>query len=208
MSAPAIADDEPLGPAARRDLYALAARVFAAEADEALLAQLGSVQVAAGEPTGFVFVEPDLAARGPVHAVEELAVEYCRLFIGPQPVCAPYASAARGEALMGGRARTRLEDFMQRHAIELADGARIASPDHVAIELSLLAELCDELASDPTDAAEVLAAIRELLRDHVLPWVPDFLERIERETTRALYRATAQLVALVLAEERALHGLG
>jgi TorA maturation chaperone TorD len=87
----------PLEATARRDLYALTARLFMAEVDVALYRAL-AVQDALG------LIDVELSAMGEEQALEALAVEFCRLFIGPQPLCVPYASAHRGEALLGGRA--------------------------------------------------------------------------------------------------------
>lgn len=186
-----------LGLAGRRDLYALAARVFAAEIDEPLYRHFSSALIETlCRKSGLVFIEPELAALGADRAVEELAVEYCRLFIGPQPRCTPYASAARGEALLGGRARTELESLMRSRGISLADEARIASPDHAAVELSVLAHAYGD--GDESGAAG-------FLRDHVLPWMPSFLAAVEGESRRDLYRSVARLTAALLAEERELH---
>src|SRR2546422_7066682 len=95
----------PLEAAARRDLYALTARLFAAEVDVALYRAL-AVQDALG------LIDAELYAMGEERALEALAGEFFRLFFWPQPPCVPYASAHPGEALLGGRTRPRLEAFL------------------------------------------------------------------------------------------------
>jgi TorA maturation chaperone TorD len=135
----------------------------------------------------------ELSSRGEEGALEALAVEFCRLFIGPQPLCAPYASAYRGEALLGGRTRTRLEAFLRRVGFPFdAAARRLASPDHLAVELAVLAHLYT-LADT--------AAVREFLGDHVLPWAPAYCEHVAATATLGFYRTTAWLVAALLAEE-------
>src|SRR5262249_15771721 len=125
----------PLATTARRDLYALTARLFAAEVDVALYRALTSQDTLG-------LIDAELSAMGEEWALEALAVEFCRLFIGPQPTCIPYASAHRGEALLGGRARTRLEAFLRRVGFPFDVVAmRVASPDHLAVELAVLAYL-------------------------------------------------------------------
>jgi TorA maturation chaperone TorD len=212
MSA-APASFDPVGAAARRDLYALGARLFATEVDAELYRHLASegVEQLCGSAE-LVLVEPGLRQLGVEQALEELAVEYCRLFIGPGPRCPPFASTTLGEALLGGRSRSRLEAFLDLHGVTLAEGDQLASPDHVAVELSVLAHLYDELAAaGPTpdgDAAlggEPAAAAREFLRDHVLTWMPQFLDQVERHAGRALYRSIAQLMQSLLQEERELY---
>jgi TorA maturation chaperone TorD len=177
----------PLEVTARRDLYALTARLFAAEVDVALYRAL-----AAQDALGLIDVE--LSALGEKRALEALAVEFCRLFIGPQPLCIPYASAHRGEALLGGRARTRLETFLHRVGFPFdAVAMRLASPDHLAVELAVLAHLYTW-----TDTA---TAIHEFLCDHVLPWAPEYCEQVATTAALDFYRTTARLVAALLAEE-------
>jgi TorA maturation chaperone TorD len=176
----------PLEMTARRDLYALTARLFAAEVDVALYRALVA-QDALG------LIDAELVALGEARALEALAVEFCRLFVGPQPLCVPYASAYRGEALLGGRARTRLEAFLRRVGFPFdAVAMRMASPDHLAVELAVLAHLYGG-----TDTA----AIRECLGEYVLPWAPAYCEQVAAASALGLYRTTARLVAALLAEE-------
>jgi TorA maturation chaperone TorD len=178
----------PLEATARRDLYALTARLFMAEVDVTLYRAL-AVQDSAG------LIDRELSAMGEERALEALAVEFCRLFIGPQPLCVPYASAQRGEALLGGRARTRLEAFLHRVGFPCDPMAmRLASPDHLAVELAVLAHLY-------TLADTV--AIREFLDDYLLPWAPAYCEHVAATATLSFYRTTARLVVALLAEEGA-----
>jgi TorA maturation chaperone TorD len=173
---------------AKRDLYALLARLFACEVDLVLYRQLRTA-----EGTGLPWFEPALLGLSDVHAVEALAVEYCRLFVGPQPLCPPYASAQRGEALLGGRPRTRLEVFLAQHGVPVTDESwRIASPDHMAIELAALSHLYATGAP--------VAVVQEFLTQHVLPWAPAFLRQVESVTHVQLYRAAARLATILLDE--------
>jgi len=174
---------------AKGDLCALLARLFAGEPDLALYRQLCAVE----HPT-LTWVEPALLALPEAHAVEALAVEYCRLFIGPQPVSPPYASAQGGEVLLGGRPRTRLEAFLARHGVPAPDLAwRIASPDHIAVELAVLARL---YAGDAP-----AAVVQELLTQHLWPWAPAWLADVASATRYQLYRTAARLGMALLGDE-------
>ena len=176
-----------LTPIARRDVYALTARLFATEVDAALYRAL-LTQDALG------LLEADLRCLDEAQALDTLAVEYCRLFIGPQPLCVPYASAQHGEALLGGRARTRLEAFMQRVGFAYdGEAMRLASPAHLAVELAVLAHLYAE--------EDTAAAIHEFLHEHVLPWAPTYCAAVATAATLNLYRTAAHLVRALLADE-------
>jgi TorA maturation chaperone TorD len=179
-------EGSPLGNSEEAAICALLARLFAGELDPALYRQLRSV---GGD--GLSWFEPALLALPEADAVEVLSVEYCRLFIGPQPSCPPYASAQLGAALLGGRPRTRLEAFLAQHGVPLPDEAwRVASLDHVAVELAVLAHLY------ATDASA--AVIAEFLSDHLLSWAPGFLHRVEAASRHQLYRVAAGLAAALL----------
>jgi len=175
--------------AAKAELCALLARLFAGEVDSALYGQL---RRSAGST--LPWLEPALLELPEARALELLAVEYCRLFVGPQPLCPPYASADRQEALLGGGARTRLEAFAAAHGVPIpADEWRVASPDHIAIELAMLAYLYAEGFPQ--------TVVREFLSRHLLPWAPHFLANVESHARYQLYHLAAQLGAAVLAEE-------
>lgn len=196
-----------LQPATARDLYALCARLFAGEVDAPLYQSL--TQEPSSPLVSLLGLEPGALGEEdrPAQALDALAVEYCRLFIGPQPMCPPFASACRGEALLGGRARTRLEEFLARHELVLTeDLMRIASPDHVAVELAILAMLHDRAhaAEEGSEiGAQARRALAEFLGGHVLPWVPDWLNSVEAQAGHPLYRGAAQLGLALLEEERA-----
>ena len=176
---------------AKGALSALLARLFAGEPDLALYRQLRVV-----EHPALTWVEPSLLAHPEARAVEALAVEYCRLFVGPQPACPPYASAQGGEVLLGGRPRTRLDAFLVRHGVPAPDpGWRIASPDHIAVELAVLARL---YAGDAP-----AALVQELLTQHLWPWAPAWLAHVASASRYQLYRTAAQLGVALLDDEHA-----
>lgn len=175
-----------LDAAARRDLYLLIARLFREEVDAPLYRRLLATQSAA-----LRWIEPAIAELPEERALEELETEYCRLFIGPNPVCPPFASVARGEALLGGRARTVIDELLALHGLTVAAHARIASPDHVAVVFAVLAELSDR------DAAN------DCLRRFVLPWVPRWLSVLEHGAERVLFRTLAHIAAALIEEEQA-----
>jgi TorA maturation chaperone TorD len=176
----------PLDAAARRDLYLLVARLFREEVDAPLYGRLLATQGGA-----LLWIEPEIAALPVRTAVEVLETEYCRLFVGPDPVCPPFASVVRGEPLLGGRARTTVNEFLDLHGLAIDVHARLASPDHIAVVFAVLAEL-----SDPD-------AVRTCLHSLVLPWVPSWLSRLERESERVLFRTLARVARAVIDEDQA-----
>lgn len=175
-----------LDAAARRDLYLLVARLLREEIDAPLYRRL-----IAAQSDALPWIEPEIAELPEVRALEVQETEYCRLFIGPNPACPPFASVVRGEALLGGRARTIVDDYLGSHGLAVNPAARVASSDHVAVVFATLAELCD---SDD---------VRTCLRDLALPWIPHWLSELEQRSERVLFRTLARIAQALLDEELA-----
>lgn len=185
--------------------YRFAARTFAVEVDEPfylVLLGLPADQLAGG----LVPLDPAGRDRPVDDVLIDLAAEYCRLFIGPQPRCAPYASVQCGHATMGGPMLHTIEAFLRRHDLrsELPAGAPIVANDHVAVAFALLSHLCAVAGGEPTDgraggaANAAVAAIQELREHYVLPWVPAFLRSVAAEARLEPYRSVAQLAARLI----------
>lgn len=168
--------------ATRRDLALLASRLLAVEVDGPLLARLRQAPE---------LLDPAVAALDDASALEELAVEYCRLFIGPQPICPPYASAHLGGRRLGGRPEREFRAFLDAQALDPHGPAdlQLLGVDHLAVQLAVLAHLHDRL--DATAGCEsTQEALDELRTRHLDPWAADLADVL---TARARVRPYALL---------------
>lgn len=131
--------------------------------------------------------------------LQELLVDYTRLFIGPsQPMAMPYASfwltadqSQRHEATMA------VLDFYEEGGFEVSDEFR-ELPDHVAIELEFLYLLIfTENQAREEGAAEELAGSAALRRrfvgEHLAAWVDQFTAAVNSGAGTAFYRELADL---------------
>lgn len=199
---------DPLDPTPWAELYALAARLFARELDAELYRKLTTPEFAAlGATLGGAWIDAHVRTLPEDAALECLAVEYCRLFVGPMAVCAPYESLQRDQALLGGRARARVEALLEGYALTLADDARLASPDHAAVELGLLAHLYGYESEAAATASQASLAARRWLRDGLLTWLPDYLDALGRVAVRAPYTLLARFTAALLEADAERHRL-
>jgi hypothetical protein len=110
----------------------------------------------------------------------------------------PYASVHLGrEGMMGGEARDRVAGFWR--ALGLVPPAE---PDHLSALLGLYAALIDAEEGEPEPARAVLrrSSRNALLWEHLLTWCPPYLEKVAA-IAPPLYRAWAELLAVVLVEE-------
>ncbi|HEU5157710.1 MAG TPA: molecular chaperone TorD family protein [Streptosporangiaceae bacterium] len=186
--------------AAERELLLVTARLLAKEIDADLYRALLRADAGTSDETaagGEPLVDEEIRSLDEPRALEELSVEFCRLFVGPRPVCPPYESVYRGEAMVGGRAERRVQEFLRRHGMEavLAAGLPVLSSDHLAVELAVLAHLYpaaeDARGPDPR-------AARSFMASHVSTWAPAYLGGLRDAARLAPYRTIAGLAARLL----------
>jgi len=112
----------------------------------------------------------------------------------------PYASVYLGaEGMLGGEARDRIAGFWR--ALRLAPPGE---PDHLAALLGLYASLLDREAEERDAARRLLwrQARAALLHEHLVSWLPPYLDRVAALAPPA-YRAWGGLLRAALAEETA-----
>jgi len=186
----------------RSSLYALLARVFRAEPDADLIQTVRRPDfVEALGSMGVAFDETTLAA--PVdEMIETLTVEYTRLFIGPGGHVAPMESIhhelPEGKwGALWGDSTVEVKKFVESVGLEFR-GEFESLPDHVSVELELMAALCaresELLGEGETGTALVcLEAEKTFLRDHAAKWIPGFCEKVIRQAHLSFYRELAKV---------------
>jgi nitrate reductase delta subunit len=115
----------------------------------------------------------------------------------------PYASVYLGaDGMLGGEARDRIAGFWR--ALRLAPPAE---PDHLAALLGLYASLIEREAEEGDDARRLLwrQARSALLHEHLVSWLPPYLDRVQALAPPA-YRAWAGLLRAALCDEIAAAG--
>lgn len=125
------------------------------------------------------------------NAVQGLAEEFRRLFVGPAPkAAAPWGSVYTDrESVIFGKTCLDLRDWMGEHGIESISREQREPEDHIGLMLMLAAWIA---RNRPELTGEYLEA-------HLLTWAPHFLELMEGATTHPFYRALASLTASTLA---------
>lgn len=139
----------------------------------------------------------------------ELALEYNRLFVGPDTLpCPPYESAyCDGRTVMGPSALAVRQAYQ---AAQLsATRAVPGPPDHIAIELAFMAELCSRQLRALVDGCEPavrqsLAAQRRFLEEHLGRWAAPFGQDVRAATRCAFYRGAAAVLPVWISLDRGL----
>ncbi len=123
----------------------------------------------------------------------------------------PYESVHRN--LMGLMYQDEWEDvlrFYRKARLTLSDSA-VEPEDHLGYELECMAELCrrglEAFEREDAEAYEEQRALQtELLRDHLLKWVPRFTEKVRECAATDFYRSVAALTDSHLAMEEEMLG--
>ncbi len=133
-------------------------------------------------------------------ALERLSSEYTHLLIGPNKLPAPpwesvYLSK---EHLLFQESTLKVRQAYLKHNFIPAEYPHVAD-DHLALELDFMANLSKmtEEACAGQDNSRVLELLQEqksFLTEHLLAWVPEFADRIQKSPTMYLYPAMAKML--------------
>jgi putative dimethyl sulfoxide reductase chaperone len=134
--------------------------------------------------------------------IEELTVEYARLFVGPMALQAPpYGSyyLEHGKQVMGESTQAVLQ-FYRRSGLRM-DADFTEMPDHIAVELEFVS-YCLQKAVSADDQAVTLQWVDtagSFLGQFLGKWYIQFCEKLRENSESPFYQALAELTELVVA---------
>ena len=167
------------------DLYSLLARLWIREVDEELLRAIQSGPIADA-----LKVTDELVT-------DDLAVEYCALFIGPKNHLPPFQSVWQD-----GQLQSETSDSIRAFATAIGRDDLVSEttlPDHIGVQLQIMSAITGLLAKN--DDAELKNAGKEFFARH-LTWPERFLNGTINRATSAFYRSLAELTKDLLQSER------
>lgn len=135
------------------------------------------------------------------NSLEELAVEYARLFMGPfQLVAPPYGSIYLGDTkTVMGESTARVAAFYRANGLQLADDFH-ELPDHIAVELEFLSYLAHQQreadeAGNHDEAGRLAEVRQEFVTTYLLPWLAPFTTAIIEDGESPFYQTIARCTA-------------
>jgi len=133
----------------------------------------------------------------PVTVARKLAAAFTLLFdgVGGPHTVSPYESAyVGGSGRLFGSPAAEMDRLLRQSDVS-TDGAFREPPDHLSIELALLARLTRQDAGHQAQAA--------LLDDHLLSWVPNFADRCGNADPTGFYAGAVGVLTAFLTAQRA-----
>jgi TorA maturation chaperone TorD len=193
----------------RSGLYGFLAEVFRAEPSPDLLNRIQDERFAAVLEAAGAHLGEELTQQPEAVLLEDLAIEYTRLFLGPGRHVRPYAATYLGGpgASLCGPTTVWARDFMERAGFALTPEHRNL-PDHVSVELEFMARMAAQEA-EAIEAGEAAAAAqchriqKEFLENHLGRWLPSFCGHAAEHAQLGFYRELARLAGHFLDSELA-----
>ncbi len=186
----------------RAAVYRLLSRLWRSEVDETLLLDLTSGDMR----DAFVQAGGQLPNDTSAATIDELAFDYCQLFLGPSSHLPPYQSVWTEGQFQGAAIASMTQYIDLLNTDQWADETML---DHLWIELDVMANLLDQRAS-ATDSPEALALSTEItatfFRDH-LSWPIQLCTIAAERAQTDFYRSMVEVTSEFLASEQVTLGL-
>lgn len=186
----------------RSDIYGLLATVYGQEITSELLGQIKAPQFL--EAMSVLEVEgiDGLMQKPEAELLEDLAVEYTRLFLGPGKHISPHESVhhEREDGQWGklwGASTVEVKKFIEATGLSYTDDYK-GMPDHISVEFEFMQQLIlrEEQAwmdEDADKAASCRQVEKKFIKEHLIRWVPAFCEMVIQEAELPFYHAMAAL---------------
>ncbi len=143
--------------------------------------------------------------------LEELAVEYSSLFIGPGNFISPHESVhhIREDGDYGklwGADTVAVNKFIRATGLTYTSDFG-GMPDHISAELEFIQKIEEAIFKARTNGDEILATNlleikKRFFTEHIMPWMPSFLNKVEEKATLPFYSNFARLANRFLAAEQ------
>jgi TorA maturation chaperone TorD len=186
----------------RSNIYGLLATLYRQEPTCSLLEQIRTPEILEILSRWGGELGDDFLNRPEGDLLEEMAVEYTRLFLGPGRHVSPHESVhhEREDGQWGqlwGASTVEVKKFIEGTGLRYEAGYQ-GLPDHIGVELGFLEALTrrEEEAWEQDDeegARRCLDVERRFLDEHLLRWVTPFCDKVIATAELSFYRSLASM---------------
>ena len=186
----------------RGRVYGFLRRVFTHEVDEPLL-EWCREQDRAGLWSGLGMDLEQALDTADGAGLEDLAIDFCQLFITSGAHGVPHESvqggALDGGDLLFGDAASAVKHLYREAGFELEEEAHLL-PDALGVEFEFMERLAQAEAEarrkgDAEELTRLEGLQRRMLDDHLGRWVPGYARRMKADAGTDFYRAMLDLAA-------------
>lgn len=139
--------------------------------------------------------------------IDQLKLDYSRLFVGPYKLLAPpYGSVyLEGEGTLMGNSTLDVRNRYREAGLDTSENHKEA-PDHISAELEFMYYLIFKEVesigkSDLEDAEDYLERQKRFLEDHLGAWVSEFADRVEENAETEFYKNLATATKLFVKKD-------
>ncbi len=186
---------------ARSSIYSFLSLIYRTEVTENLLKQIKETNMLSTLSDMGASFEKDFLQRPDKELIEDLAVEYTRLFLGPGEHISPHESIyhERGDGDWGqlwGADTVAVKKFIEASGLKYKT-EYTGLPDHVSVELDFMGEVIKREAeawkdNDREGAAYCLKIQKKFIKKHLGAWVPVFCDKVVEHAELSFYRELAK----------------
>lgn len=187
---------------ARANVYGLLADVFREEPSESLLSKLREPELSGALQSLNISLDEVFESTTSKQLVEDLAVEFTRLFIGPSSHISPHESmhveARFGEKrALWGEQTVKVKKFMQAAGLKVDDSFG-GMPDHISAELEFMQQLLQKEAEAWTNqehelAGNILKIEKRFYDEHLSKWASKFCDAVIELARHSFYRQFSEV---------------
>jgi len=175
-------------------IYKLLSRAFIREVDAQFLRQLRTADFYESLKSAGVDFGDEFLKQNEDSLLEDLAVEYARLFIVPGGGVSPYESVYL-EQRVYGEAAGQVKEFYHQCGLTVVSESMM--PDHIGLELELMGHLkCNEaeaIKNDNLGNSKWVDLFQQFTTDERNKWMTQFFTDVEKVAEHAFYKGMAML---------------
>jgi TorA maturation chaperone TorD len=186
----------------RSNIYGFLSLIYRSEVTETVLKHIKESEFLSVLSEMGAKLEDDFLARPEAELIENLAVEYTRLFMGPGKHISPHESVhhERNDGDWGtlwGADTVAVKKFIETAGLEYKS-EYTGLPDHISVELEFMQEAAkrEVQAREENDHDGVLYCLemeKKFIDEHLIKWLPVFCEKVVSEAELSFYREIAKL---------------
>ena len=186
----------------RSNIYGLLAAIYRREMTSDLLKQLKDPSMLGVLSNLGLKLNNGFLEKPEHQLLEDLAVEYARLFIGPGKHISPHESVhhKRDDGQWGqlwGPTTAEVKKFIESTGLSY-QSEYTGLPDHISVELEFMQQVLQRQeqaweADDDETALLCLKNEKKFVDQHLFGWIPDFCEKVIEAAEMPFYREMARL---------------